>query len=67
MKTYKDYLDYFDSHYDDWDEKTVKIDTPSWITGKEKECECGLDAAIAAGASGGKHAPYCPKYKKEKE
>ena len=27
-----------------------------------KKCECGLDAAIAAGASGGKHADYCPKY-----
>jgi len=29
---------------------------------KKKKCECGLEAAIKAGAAGGKHAPYCPKF-----
>ncbi|NVM34040.1 MAG: hypothetical protein HWN81_00495 [Candidatus Lokiarchaeota archaeon] len=32
-----------------------------------KKCECGLDAAIKAGASGGKHSDYCPKYKPPKK
>ena len=34
---------------------------------KNKKCECGLDAAIKAGATGGRHAEYCPKYERRRD
>lgn len=50
-----------DSYYKYWARPTI---TPP---PKKKECECGLNASIKAGGSGGLHQWYCPLHEGEKK